>query len=148
MNSKMLLLLSTGSLGIFLGAQIAEAFLIVPYWKKLQPDKFFDFYKTNSSRLNKFFSPLTILATASTLIAVINLLIFQSSEQTILIMIGISTLIYFSTYFIYFKKANRRFVNQTIAHNDLSVELVKWEKWHWGRIIFESIAFILSLSIL
>ena len=41
MAIKILLVSSVGLLGIFLGTQIAEAALIVPYWKGLSPDDFF-----------------------------------------------------------------------------------------------------------
>ena len=39
MITDILLLLSSGTLGIFLGAQIAEAVLFVPYWKALKADE-------------------------------------------------------------------------------------------------------------
>lgn len=47
MTLKILLLLSTFLLGIFFGTQLAEAALIVPYWKDLSADNFFAFREFN-----------------------------------------------------------------------------------------------------
>lgn len=148
MISKILLLLSTGCLGIFLGTQIAEACLIVPYWKKLSPDKFFDFYRTHGQKLHKFYAPLTILATLSTLCTVALFLLKGSEEMVNLLLIGISTLVFFSTYFMFFKNANKRFSEKSISNKDLPSELVRWANWHWARVTFECIAFVLSLLLL
>lgn len=63
MALKIILLLSTAILGIFLGTQLTEAALIVPYWKGLSPDDFFTFYKTYGNELHQFYSPMTIAAT-------------------------------------------------------------------------------------
>lgn len=148
MISETLLLLSSGLLGIFLGAQITEAFLFVPYWKELPPNDFFELHKTYGRKIYKFFAPLTILATILPLVTVIYHLINQSNGRTFLMLMGVSTLIFFSTYFLYFKKANKSFAERSITNSELPGELVKWGNWHWGRIFFECIAFSISLFLL
>lgn len=148
MISETLLLLSTGCLGIFFGTQIAEGCLIVPYWKKLSPEQFFDFYSAYGHKLHKFYAPLTILATLSTLCTVTFFLFKGSEELLILLVMGSSTLSFFSTYFMFFKKANKRFSEKSISHKNLPAELRRWGNWHWARVAFEGIAFILSLVLL
>lgn len=143
-----LLLLSTGCLGIFLGTQLAEACLIVPYWKKLSPDKFFDFYSSYGHKLHKFYAPLTIVATLSTLCTVTLFLLKGSEELVVLLVIGSATLTFFSTYFMFFKNANKRFSDKSISNSDLPSELIRWGNWHWARVAFESIAFVMSLVLL
>jgi len=148
MISETLLLLSSGLLGIFLGAQITEAILFVPYWKDLPPNDFFELYKAYGRKIYKFFAPLTILATILPLVTVIYHLINQSNGRIFLMLMGVSTLIFFSTYFLYFKKANKSFAERSIPNSKLTGELVKWGNWHWGRIFFECIAFCISLFLL
>jgi len=78
---------------------------------------------------------------------VVNLI--QSTGQTALFLVlGISTLAFFSTYFLYFKEANQKFADRTISNAELPEELLKWDKWHWVRIVFEVIAFLSALIIL
>ena len=136
-----LVLLSTGVLGVFLGAQIVEAILFVPYWKALASDDFFEFHKTYGKKIHQFFAPLTIIATFLPLSMVVYGLINHSTEQVLLWIIGIATLSFFSTYFLYFKKANKSFGERSISNEALPTELIKWGNWHWGRIVFEFIAF-------
>jgi len=61
---------------------------------------------------------------------------------------GLSTLAFFSTYYLYFKNANQKFSDRTLSNNELPVELQKWGNWHWTRIGFEAIAFVCSIIIL
>ena len=64
-------LLSISALGVFLGANITEGCLLVPYWRSLAPADFFAWYAANDRRLLGFFGPLTtitaliVLATAA-----------------------------------------------------------------------------------
>ncbi|MEM7548036.1 MAG: hypothetical protein AAF363_00065 [Bacteroidota bacterium] len=148
MISEALLLISSGLLGIFLGAQIAEAMLLVPYWKALSPEHFFELHRTYGKKIHQFFAPITIAATILPLITVANSLISDAKDQLLLVTMGVSTLLFFSSYFLYFKKANRSFFNRSISDEALPSALKKWGVWHWGRIVFEFIAFSCSLILL
>ena len=148
MLSEILLLSSSSILGIFLGAQIAEAVLFVPYWKALSADDFFELHQTYGKKIYQFFAPLTIAATMIPLICVAYMLASQAENQILLGAMGLATLAFFSTYFLYFKKANASFADRTLSNEALPHELRKWGNWHWGRIIFEFIAFICSLLLL
>jgi len=114
MVSEILLISSSSILGVFLGAQIAEAYLLVPYWKALPADEFFELHKVYGSKIHQFFAPLA----------------------------------FFSTYFLYFEKANNSFVDRALCDEELSLELDRWGAWHWGRIFFELIAFVCALVLL
>ena len=142
------LLLSSGALGIFLGAQIVEAFLFVPNWKSLKADDFFDFYESYGKKIHQFFAPLTIATIVIVLITVGYGFINQAENQMFFVLMGLSTLAFFSTYFLYFKNANQKFADRTLSNAELPGELVRWGNWHWARILFEAIAFICSILIL
>ncbi len=142
---EILICLSTGILGIFLGAQIAEGVLFVPYWKALPPKDFFELHQTYGKKIYQFFAPLTIGATILPLSTVLYGLYTDVQNQLSLILMGLFTALFFSTYFLYFKKANKMFANASISHKQLPIELKKWGNWHWARIILEFIAFICSI---
>ncbi len=144
----MLLLLSSGILGLFLGAQITEAVLFVPYWKALKADDFFELHQTYGKKIYQFFAPLTIAATLTPLLAVGYNIIYQTENQFLLSLMGLATLAFFSTYFLYFKKANQSFAERSLSNKELPQELVRWGNWHWGRICFEFMAFGISILLL
>ena len=136
-----MLFLSTGVLGVFLGAQIAEACLFVPIWKAMEPDSFFQQHKTVGPLIYKFFAPLTIAATVMPLATVATGLTQGALPTTLLWLAGVSTAAFFSTYFLYFKTANQKFAERTLTNEALPGELQLWGNWHWTRIGFEAIAF-------
>ncbi len=140
-----LLFTSAIILGIFLGAQICEGVLFVPYWKSLSPKDFFDLHKTFGKKIYQFFAPLTISATVIPLVT--TAYSFYSSSESFPATLGMAifTLLFFSTYFMYFKKANQGFATQSLAFEELPNELNRWGNWHWGRIALEFIAFIFAL---
>jgi hypothetical protein len=142
------LLLSAAVLGVFLGAQIAEACLFIPIWKKMPADDFFEQHHSVGPLLQRFFAPLTIAATVIPLIAVLLYWIINSNQSPFMWVMGVSTLLFFSTYFLYFKNANQKFSDRMLSNDELPVELQKWSNWHWTRIGFEAIAFACSIVIL
>ncbi|WP_435262961.1 hypothetical protein [Tenacibaculum sp. nBUS_03] len=144
-----LLLLSSVVLGVFLGAQIAEAFLLVPYWKNLKEDDFFKLHKIYGKKIHRFFAPLTIMAVFFPLITIGVYIIYQKNNNYLLLgIMGFSVIAFFLTYFLYFRKTNKNFSERSIHNKKLKEELIKWGKWHWSRITFEFIAFICSLLLL
>src|SRR5262245_3680439 len=70
--SIVLRFLSAASIGIFAGAMLTEAFVLVPYWRSLPPAQFFSWYEANGWRLQSFFGPLTtvtgLLASATAIV--------------------------------------------------------------------------------
>ena len=148
MIAEILLLLSSGVLGIFLGAQLAEAVLFVPFWKALTADDFFKLHQTYGKKIYQFFAPLTIIATMIPLLTVGYHMVFPSENQTLLVLMGVFTAAFFSTYFLYFKKANKSFEGRTLSDEELPHELRKWGYWHWGRVCVEFLAFGCSLLLL
>lgn len=148
MAQKILLLVSTCTLGIFLGTQLAEAVLIVPYWKELSSDVFFELHKSYGTRLYQFYAPLTIASTIFPAITFVFSLLGKSKTDILMWLMFIFTLMFFSTYYIYFKEANLSFAERTISNEALQNELIKWGNWHWTRVFCEAIAFVCGLILL
>jgi hypothetical protein len=145
---EILLILSSGVLGLFVGAQITEAVLLVPHWKELTPDDFFELHKTFGPRIYRFFAPLTIAATIIPLLTSIYIIMTDPLMQISAWIMGISTLLFFLSFFLYFKKANKSFEDRSLTNDELPAELIRWGNWHWGRIFFECIALASSLFLL
>ena len=129
----------------FSGAQIAELFLFVPICKELDADEFFKQHEFFGPLIYRFFAPLTIAATVVPLMTVMLNLIYFSDEYFIFSIMGVSTLMFFSTYFLYFKKANKKFADRELSNDELPSALQEWSNWHRGRIFFEAIAFACSI---
>mgnify|MGYP006117153827 CR=1 FL=1 len=144
----LLLLLSVAVLGIFLGAQIAEACLFIPLWQKMAADDFFEQHSFIGPLLHRFFAPLTIAATVIPLITALLNWIINPNPQPLMWVMGASTLLFFFTYFFYFKNANQQFADRTLSNNELPLELQKWSNWHWARVGLEAIAFACAIIIL
>lgn len=145
---KTLLILSTGTLGVFMGTQLAEAALIVPYWKGLSPDDFFDFYKNYGKKLHQFYSPLTIVSTLLPLTTIAFCVFTKQKIDPLMWLTLVFTLLFFSSYFVYFKEANLSFTERSFSDELLSNKLNEWANWHWGRVICELAAFICGLILL
>lgn len=148
MISAILLLLSSIVLGIFLGAQITEAILLVPNWKALKADDFFKFYQNYGQKIHRFFAPLTIVATVLPLLTITYQLANRSENIGLYALMGLSTVAFFSTYFLYFKQANTSFMERELSSKELPHELKRWGHWHWSRIGLEFITFVCSLLLL
>lgn len=145
---KILLILSTATLGVFLGTQLSEAALIVPYWKSLTANDFFEFYRVNGQKLHQFYAPLTI---ASTILPILTLAFSMFGKSKIdlrLWLMTVFSILFFSSFFVYFKDANLSFAQRTITNEALPLELIKWGQWHWGRVVCETVAFICGLFLL
>ncbi len=148
MALKIILLLSTGTLGVFLGTQLAEAALIVPYWQGLSTDEFFTFFKTHGNKLHQFYSPLTIVATILPVVSLVWSLLTKQKIDLLMSIMVVFTLLFFSTFFLYFKEANLSFTERTISNHILPHKLIEWANWHWGRVSCEAVAFVCGLILL
>ena len=60
---EIMLFLSAGGLGLFVGASLTEAVVLVPMWRSLRPPEFFMLHAAHAHRLYGFFAPLTAAAT-------------------------------------------------------------------------------------
>ncbi len=96
---KIFLILSTATLGVFLGTQLAEAVLIVPYWKNMSADDFFAFYKLYGERLHQFYAPLTIASTILPIATFVVSLVGKSKTDLLLWLMTASSILFFATFF-------------------------------------------------
>lgn len=125
--------LSAAGLALFVGALLTEAMVMVPMWRTLQPQEFFTLHAAHAHRLYKFFAPLTVGATLLTVGAAIASVITDRPLGSASILAAVLALVILSTYALYFQRANARFAEASIPHEELPAELARWATWHWFR---------------
>jgi len=131
-------LLATLMLGLYAGSLLTEAMILVPYWRRMDPNEFLNLHASLGPNLFRFFAPLTTIAVLLTVVVAL----ISQGENTPWLIASILSLTALVIFFIYFRTANNRFATHTIAAAELGPELKRWASWHWLR----TIAVILALG--
>ena len=138
-------LLSTGAIGLLVGALLAEGAIFIPYWRSLPSNTFYSLHKEYGPRLYRFFAPLTIAPSILSLSAAGSCTGTADAGRwptliACLFFIGVLV-----TYGGYFKRANARLATATLCASELAQELARWESWHWKRVVVGVLAFVAAL---
>jgi hypothetical protein len=137
--------LSAAALGIFVGAQLTEGLVLVPYWRALPPEQFFRWYAENDQRLLGFFGPLTTV-TALLAIAAAMVTWWEAAPGRLAASIAALVMIAIvASFFVYFEHANKSFAEAGIASSAVAAELARWSGWHWSRTVLAAVAFAAAL---
>ncbi len=131
--------------GLLAGALLAEACVLVPYWRKMTPDDFLELHHTMAPSLFRFFAPITVAGTVIPLLTLSAALLVGSPTTpwwAVSAVAGVSMLV---IYFGYFKHANEKFETGTIHNNELRAELSKWASWHNLRTIISVLGTLSAL---
>jgi hypothetical protein len=128
-------LLATLALGITAGALLAEAAVIIPWWRTLPADAFFAWYAANTSRLFWFFGTLEAVSTVLVLVAAA---LVRTRWLVVAVLLSVAVLAMFP---LYFEAANASFESATVAPADLPVVLARYSAWHWLRTLIGIAAF-------
>lgn len=137
---------AAASLGVYAGAMLTEAGVLVPFWRALVPADFLRWYAANAARLNGFFGPLTIAAVLSTLLAAATSLWQAHPGRWPALLAAVVMAALLAGYFAYFEQANASFARGTIAPDDVPSALARWQLWHNVRTAFSLLAFVAALS--
>lgn len=133
--------LSAGSIGLLVGALLAEGAIFIPYGRGLPAETFYSLHKEYGPRLYRFFAPLTIVPAFLSLAAAgFSLLTADAGRWPTLV----ACLLFFgvlATYAGFFKHANARLATATLSANQLALELARWESWHWARVVLGIFSF-------
>ncbi len=127
---------------IFIGGQLTEAVLLVPYWQSLSATDFYSYYNEFGPSIGQFYTVLTIVAA----LIPISLAIYCKKINPVAFKLALSSsffaILFVSSFYLYFKEANELFYEAALSDIELKNELVTWSYWHWGRIIIEFISLI------
>ena len=126
-------LLSAAGLGLYAGAMLTEAGVLVPFWRSLAPADFFAWYAANDRRLVRFFGPLTV-ASALLALAAAGVSLWTGHPgrwpAALAAALSLATL---SMLFLYFLRANARFAAAAVDPRQFPAELARWAAWHSAR---------------
>ncbi len=133
---------------IFVGSQITEGFLLVPYWKSLPMEEFYDYYSRFGPVIGRFYTILTVVAVLIPVCYSIYCFRMQAAALNYSLISTFFGLLVIAVYYFYFKGTNQQFYESAFSASQLESELSTWEMWHWVRVVFELIALaFLILSI-
>jgi hypothetical protein len=139
-------LLSAGSIGLLVGALLAEGAIFIPYWRSLPADTFYALHKEYGPRLYRFFAPLTIVPLFLSVAAAGLSLWTEDAGRWHTLVACLLFICVLLTYAGYFKQANARLAAASLNATELSLELARWESWHWARVVLGVLAFATALA--
>ncbi len=127
---------------IFLGSQITEGYLLVPYWKTLSATEFYEYYSQFGLIIGRFYTMLTIIAALLPIYISIYCFYKKSSALTYSLISTFFTFLCIGLFYVYFKETNQQFFDANFSASQLKSELEIWEYWHWSRVILEFLALV------
>jgi len=146
---QLLLYFSVTIFSIFIGSQITEGILLVPYWKSLSSADFYSYYKEFGPFIGRFYTVLTIAAALIPISISIYYKLINSNAFKFALISSFFAILFVSSFYIYFRDANELFYQAILSDIELKNELITWSYWHWGRIFIEFVSlFFLILSLI
>lgn len=127
---------------IFIGSQITEGVLLVPYWKSLSTQEFYTYYNQFGPSIGRFYTILTITAALIPVSISIYCRRINSSALNLALISSFFAILFIACFYIYFKGTNELFYQAALSDLELKKELITWNYWHWGRIVLEFIALL------
>lgn len=149
--NRILCFFSIAIFSIFLGSQITEGCLLVPYWKTLSRTEFYEYYSKFGPTIAKFFTVLTIIAALIPISISIYCFSNKSPALKYSIVSTFFAFLFIVLFYVYFKDTNQQFHKADFNSNQLKSVLRTWGHWHWLRVLFESLSLTfltLALNIL
>ncbi|WP_424961779.1 hypothetical protein [Ekhidna sp.] len=143
---RSLLYSSIAIFSIFIGSQITEGVLLVPYWKSLPSSDFYSYYNQFGPSIGRFYTILTIIAALIPVSVSIYCVRINSNALKPALSSSFFALLFIACFYIYFKGANESFYQAALTDAELKRELVTWNYWHWGRVILECVSLIFLIS--
>lgn len=137
--------LSAASLGIFAGAMLTEAGVLVTYWRSLAPAEFLRWYAANAQRLLAYFSPVTSVSGALAILAAVASLWEGHPGRWYALVAAVLAVVMVASFFVYFEQANTSFAAATIPLDAVAAELTRWSAWHNARTALSIVALAASL---
>lgn len=127
---------------VFLGSQITEGVLLVPYWQSLSASEFYAFYQNFGPSIGRFYTFLTIIAALVPIVIMISCFLKKSKAFPYALASTIFAVLFLVCFYIYFKGINELFYQSAFSEEALKMELIRWNKWHWGRIGLEFLSLL------
>lgn len=138
--NRFLLFSLVGVFSIFLGSQITEGVLLVPYWKSLTASSFYEYYAVFGDKIGRFYTPLTVVAVLIPLATSVYCYTKKSKALVFALISSIFALLVILIFYSFFKGINQQFHKASFTEEELQTALLTWEFYHWARIVFEFVS--------
>lgn len=133
---------SVAIFSIFIGSQITEGVLLLPYWQSLSSVDFYAYYNESGPLIGRFYTFLTIVAALIPIGISVYFKVINSNALKYSLISAFLAVLFVSTFYVYFKGTNELFYQAAFNDNELKNELVTWGYWHWGRIAVECLSLV------
>lgn len=141
--NRIIYFLSIAIYAVFLGSQITEGCLLIPFWKTLSTSEFYEYYAQNGPTIAKFYSILTVIASMIPLSICLYCSFVRSRALKFAILSTVFSLVVIALFYGYFKDVNIQFYTSAYSAIELKTVLKTWGYWHWSRVIFIMISLIM-----
>ncbi len=99
---------------LFLGSQITEGCLLVPYWQSLSANEFYSFYEDLGPAINQFYTVLTIMAVLITLGVSVYCLFRKRKAFKYALTSTVFSALVILLFYIYFKGVNQSYFQEAL----------------------------------
>ena len=146
--NSILAYLSAACAGIFTGAMLTEALVLVPLWRSLRPTEFSALHARHARLLYGFFAPLTAITTTVMVLSGGMALAVGHAQSYLAVTASALSMAILCIYFLYFRHANAALASQLGRPEALEPLLAQWAVWHRRRTAISMVAFLFSLLFL
>lgn len=127
---------------IFIGSQITEGVLLLPYWQSLSASDFYTYYSKFGSVISQYFTVLTIVSAIIPVIVSVYCMTVNYKALKYALISSVFALLFIAGFYLYFKGANELFFQASLSELELKNELIIWSYWHWGSVVLECISLV------
>ena len=127
---------------IFVGSQITEGVLLLPYWKSLSANQFYEYYNNFGHQIAGFYTILTIIAVLIPVFVAIYCKIKNKKGFSFALTSTLLASLFLASFYVYFKETNQLFFQSALNEIELKNELIVWGYWHWGRVVLECLSLL------
>ncbi|WP_342077111.1 DUF1772 domain-containing protein [Yoonia sp. SS1-5] len=121
--------------GLLAGSLLTEGMVLVPFWRSLPMDKFYELHGSGGPRLFRYFAPLTALAVVASIVHAV-------TDGDIGSWIAASLCcLTFASFFVFFRAVNNKLSAHAYNEADLPKVLERWAIWHHARTFMMLAAF-------
>ncbi|MEM1230565.1 MAG: hypothetical protein AAGI15_08520 [Pseudomonadota bacterium] len=136
-------LLTVVSAGLLAGALLAEAGVLVPYWRRMPIAEFLRLHHTMASSLFRFYAPLTIAGTMLPIIAG-GLSLGQAEPGLLWPLSALCAGGLLLFYLLFFRQANASFATETDLDRGQAT-LARWAALHAARTLVAVAGFVFAV---
>lgn len=137
--------IAVGALGLFVGAMLTEAGVLVPYWRSVDAATFQVWYRENAERLVYVFGGLTWCAGLSALAWALLASTVSSVGQAWAVTAAGLIVAAVAMFPLFFKQANAGFLAGGRNDDEMARAVRRWAMWHRVRTGVSLAAFAIAV---